>query len=191
MTKLIVVLGATGGQGGAVVSRFLQDSNYKIRGISRDPNSAKSKALIAKGVEMVAGNADDQASLEKAFEGAHVIFAISDYYANFFHLGHEKSMAIETQQGINMAKAAAKIPTLERYLWSTLIPSSKLSKGNVIVPHFEGKALVDDYIRTDKSLLAKTTFCYFTIFATNLTAYTCFKPVYWVRSYSTPSYFLC
>lgn len=180
MSKLLVVIGATGGQGGGVVERFLRDPEFKIRGITRNPNSAKAKALVAKGVEVVAANSDDPASLDRAFAGAYAIFAVTDFYDNFFQLGPEKSMEIEIQQGINLAKAATKVPTLQRYIWSTLVPSSDLSDGNVIVPHFESKSLVDKYIQTDPNLLAKTTFALFTIFATNLTAYDCFKPIYHV-----------
>lgn len=181
MSKLLVVVGATGGQGGSIIDRFLKDPEFKIRGITRNTESNRAKALLSKGIEVVAANSDDPASLDKAFKGAYAIFAVTDYYDNFFKLGAEKSMAIETQQGMNMAKAASKVPTLQRYIWSTLIPSSDLSDGNVIVPHFEGKAQVDKFIQKDPELLAKTTFALFTIFATNLTAYSCFKPIYHVR----------
>lgn len=186
MSKLLVVVGATGGQGGAVINRFLKDSEWKIRGLTRNPDKPRAKDLAAQGVEMVAANLDDPASVEKAFEGAHAIFAVTDYYDNFFQLGAEKSMAIETNQGINMAKAASKVPTLQRYIWSTLIHSSALSNGEVIVPHFEGKAQVDEYIKKDPVLLKKTIFALFTIFATNLTAYECFRPIYHV-SHQSPN----
>ncbi|KAL2828393.1 hypothetical protein BDW59DRAFT_170912 [Aspergillus cavernicola] len=63
MSKLIVVLGATGGQGRSI------------------------------GVEVAEANTDDQASLERAFQGTSAIFAFTDYYDYFFQLGPEKSMA--------------------------------------------------------------------------------------------------
>jgi hypothetical protein len=38
--KLVVVVGATGNQGGSVARRFLQDPQYAVRGLTRDPSSA-------------------------------------------------------------------------------------------------------------------------------------------------------
>ena len=53
MSRLIVVVGTTGGQGGSVVSSFLTDPQWRIRGITRNLDSDKAKSLIAQGVEMV------------------------------------------------------------------------------------------------------------------------------------------
>ncbi|CAK7237131.1 hypothetical protein SBRCBS47491_009872 [Sporothrix bragantina] len=187
--KLIVVIGATGGQGGAVVAAYVNNPNWKIRGISRNPGSDKAKALTAQGVEVVKADLDDLASLQKAFEGAHVIFGLTDYYEHFFTKGHEKSVEIEYNQAVNIAKAASSKPTLEHYLWSTLPYASKFTKGVVIVPHFEGKARADEFIKQDPTLLPKTTFCFFTTFTSNVTHYDVFRPFYleaakkWVQLY--------
>ena len=43
----------------------------------------------------------------------------------------------------------------------------KTSGGKYLVPHFESKNKVDDYIKGDASLLAKTTFLWITFNATN------------------------
>jgi uncharacterized protein YbjT (DUF2867 family) len=178
--KLIVVVGATGGQGGSVIASFLKDENWKIRGLTRNPESERAKALSAMGVEMVKGDLGDLASLERAFSGANVIFAITDYYENFWTEGWEKSMDIEYTQGTNMAKAASKVPTLEHYLWSTLPHSTRITEGKAIVPHFEAKGRVDEFIKADEHLLSLTTFCFFTTFAINLVHYEVFKPIYLV-----------
>ena len=85
--KLIVVVGATGGQGGSVITSFLKDGNWRIRGLTRNPESEKAKALSAKGVEMVKGDLGDLASLGTAFSGANVIFTIMDYYENLWTKG--------------------------------------------------------------------------------------------------------
>ena len=59
--KLILVIGATGVQGTAVIDALLAPledgtpSSYTIRGLTRDPNSSRAKELAAKGVEMVTG----------------------------------------------------------------------------------------------------------------------------------------
>lgn len=76
-------------------------------------------------------------------------------------------MKVEIQQGKNLANAAAKTPTLKHYIWSTLPNGSKISNGKYLVPHFEGKNKIDDYIRSLPELLAKTTFLWITFYGTN------------------------
>jgi uncharacterized protein YbjT (DUF2867 family) len=67
MTKLIIVVGATGGQGGSVVSAFLKDPEFKVRGITRNADSEKAKDLAARGVEIAVADQKDPPSLEKGF----------------------------------------------------------------------------------------------------------------------------
>lgn len=67
MAKLIVVCGATGGLGGGVARQMLKDG-WRIRGITRNKDSAGAKALIEAGAELASANYDDVKSLETAFE---------------------------------------------------------------------------------------------------------------------------
>jgi putative NADH-flavin reductase len=95
MSKLVVVLGATGKQvqenrdgvnifegtnvskGGSVIDRFLKDPEYKVRGVSRDPTTKSSQALVARGVEVVQGDLLDLESLKAALKGANVVYGIT------------------------------------------------------------------------------------------------------------------
>jgi uncharacterized protein YbjT (DUF2867 family) len=183
MSKLIVVVGATGGQGGSVISAFLKhaDGEYRLRGITRNASSEKAKALAAQGVEIAVADLNDEASVERAFQGATAIFAVTDFFEPFTKTGSAAAaMEIDYKQGLNMAKAASKIPTLQHYIWSTLPNSTVLSQGKVTVPHFDAKARVDDFIRQEKELLAKTTFAMFGMYAENM-----LYPIF------TPSYLVC
>ena len=47
--KVIVVFGATGMQGGSVARALLGDNKYKVRAITRNPDSDKAKELAEKG----------------------------------------------------------------------------------------------------------------------------------------------
>ena len=76
--KLIVILGITGLQGGSVARVFRDEPGWRVRGITRDP--AKHTKLQEDGIELVAADLDDQASLEKAFAGANAIFAVTDFW---------------------------------------------------------------------------------------------------------------
>ncbi|TGO62275.1 hypothetical protein BOTNAR_0116g00120 [Botryotinia narcissicola] len=172
MSKILTVVGATGAQGGSVVASALKSGEYKVRGITRNVESVSFKALTAQGVDMVAADTSDLASLVKAFEisvfGSHAIFVVTDFFASFATKDAEETVAIESTQGINCAKAASKTTTLEHYIWSTLPDNQKISNGKCSVPHFESKTKVDEYIRQDKALLAKTTFLFITYYATNI-----------------------
>ncbi|CAG9950334.1 unnamed protein product [Clonostachys rosea f. rosea IK726] len=190
--KLIVVVGATGGQGGGVVNAFLNDPEYRVRGVTRNTESPKAQALVKKGVEMVQADQKDEASLTEAFQGAHAIFAVTDYYDFFFQIGKDASMEREFTYGTNLARAASKIETLQTYVWSTLPPTSVLTNNEAVVPHFDGKGRVNLYIKEHlPSLYEKTTFTLFTIFAVNMHQYPIFRPVWvesaqkWVQFYPT------
>ena len=74
-TRTIVVTGATGRQGGAVVRRLLAEG-HRVRMLVRRPESPAATALAAIGAEPVPGDMDDAASLEKALVGAHGVFIV-------------------------------------------------------------------------------------------------------------------
>jgi len=129
--KLITVLGATGNQGGSVINTFLEQPQYRICGLTRNNSSAKAKALAERGVTMVAADLDDKVSLEAAFAGAHIIFIVSDYWGTLGALASKagpdqseslylKAAEIEKKQLVNAFDAAARVPTLERIVLSSL-----------------------------------------------------------------------
>ncbi|KAI8211823.1 NmrA-like family domain-containing protein 1 [Colletotrichum sp. SAR 10_86] len=193
MSNLIVVIGATGGQGGGVVNAFLNEAGWKVRGTTRNTSSEKAKALSAKGVEVVSANLNDEESLEKAFQGATAIFAFTDYYETFFELGDEKSLELEFAQGQRIARAAAKNQYLQRLVFSAGPHTSMITSGEAICPHLEGKGRIVTYVTQQMpDLAAKTTFAVFTVFANNALLYDIFKPIYvpsakkYVTLYPTP-----
>jgi hypothetical protein len=177
MSKLLVVVGATGSQGGSVIDAFLGRSTYKIRGLTRNVSSSKSQLLLSRGVEMVSADMEDEQSLISAFEGASAVFAITDFYETFQKSDPWTAMETEYRHGINLARAAMKTTTLEHYVWSTLPSPYKISGRKTFVPHFEAKARVDEFIKSKPNLLVKTTFLWLTFFASNFLRPT-FAPVY-------------
>ncbi|PQE31142.1 hypothetical protein CJF32_00008506 [Rutstroemia sp. NJR-2017a WRK4] len=169
--KLFVVIGITGNQGGSVAKTFLDDpemrSKYRLRGITRDPTSSQSQKLISQGVEMVSANLHDQSTLLKAFEGAHVIFSVTDFWKPYFdeknqakareqgkHIG-ELCYELEYEQGRNIADAASKTPTLERLVVSMVCSTKERSNGIYSkIYHFDAKADMISYIKSTHPALA-------------------------------------
>jgi uncharacterized protein YbjT (DUF2867 family) len=145
--KLIAVTGATGAQGGGLVRAILNDPSggFAVRAITRDPNSDKARALAALGAEVVAGDVDDEASLKRAFTGAHGAYCVTFFWA---HFSPEKEIA----EAAAMARAA-KASGVAHVVWSTLEDTRKrvpLSdnrmptlNGKYKVPHFDGKGEAD------------------------------------------------
>jgi uncharacterized protein YbjT (DUF2867 family) len=70
--RLVVVLGATGRQGGALTRLLLADG-WHVRGLTRDPASERARTLAVAGAEMVAAEPVG-ATLRPTFEGAHGVF---------------------------------------------------------------------------------------------------------------------
>lgn len=98
----------------------------------------------------------------------YAIYAVTDFFEPFGKFGPVIAVDVEIAQGKSLANAAAKTPTLKHYIWSTLPNGKLLSGGKHVIPHFEGKNIIDDYIGQNSTLLAKTTFLWNTYYASNL-----------------------
>jgi uncharacterized protein YbjT (DUF2867 family) len=145
--KIIAVIGATGSQGGGLVRAILADREgpFAARAVTRTPDSEKARALAAAGAEVIGGDADDPASLERAFKGAFGAFLVTNFWE---HLSPER----ELNQAAAMARAT-KAAGVRHVVWSTLEdtrlafplddPRLKTLHGNYKVPHFDAKGEAD------------------------------------------------
>lgn len=145
--KLLTIFGATGNQGGSVIDAVLErpelQQKYSLRGITRDPSSAKSKALSEKGVEMVQGELGDLEALKKAVKGSYGVFGVTDFWAVL-----DKN--VEIQQGKNLFEAV-KTEGVKHYVFSTLRSAEKMTQGKLKhVDHFDSKAIVGEHIEANK-----------------------------------------
>uniref|UniRef100_A0A060TED1 ARAD1D06160p n=1 Tax=Blastobotrys adeninivorans TaxID=409370 RepID=A0A060TED1_BLAAD len=158
MTKTLVVIGATGRQGGSVVQAVLKSlPSYKIRAITRDPSKEGSKKLEALGCEVVKADSSDAESLKKAFTGADALYYITNVVPK---------PGVEFVEGKSIADAAvaAGIPLI---VFSSLPSAEKISGGKYKVPHFDDKYEVEQYVR---SLNVKSAFIWPGFFAQNFEA---------------------
>ncbi|KAH6968326.1 hypothetical protein HG530_007568 [Fusarium avenaceum] len=180
--KLIAILGATGNQGGSVAKSFLSEPDWKVRAITRNPTSSKAQALSSQGAEVVKADLDDPRTLTAAFDGAHAIFVVSDFWASYYDQSNrsktkpdqalnEWAAEHEEQQLKNAIDAASKVPTLERFVLSSLSNAEKWSKGKYTrVYHFDGKARAAEYIpKAHPDLWAKTSIFQAGLFLSNFT----------------------
>jgi len=201
MVKTIVVLGATGVQGGSVASKFLS-LGWHVRGVTRLASSSSAKALQEKGIQIVEADIDNPSSLITAFSGAHVIFGVTDFWQPFFaafpelskisdRATGEHAQAIEVKRGKSLVDAVAAVSEkegiLERFIWSTL-PSFKEQSGGkyTYVYHFDGKAEITTYLKEKKELWAKSSLLNMGFYTTNMIKYGGLMGLANVRSFLFP-----
>ncbi len=112
--KIIAVTGATGAQGGGLVRAILADPHgwFSVRAITRNPDSDAANALRGQGAEVVQADLDDEASLRRAFAGAHGVFCVTNFWE---HFSPERELA----QAANLARAASAAG-VKHAIWSTL-----------------------------------------------------------------------
>ena len=127
----VVVAGATGSQGGAVVKSLLE-RGHKVRAVTRNPESEKARALASEGVTLVRASLEDTGALTKALKGATSFFAMTTPF--------ERGTEAETRQGISAAEAAK---AADVHLVFTSVGSANRETG---VPHFDSKYKVEQHI---------------------------------------------
>lgn len=73
----IAVCGATGQQGGAVLSHLEADGRWQLRALTRTPDSAEAAAMRQRGIEVVHGDLASTESLRAAFAGVHAVYGVT------------------------------------------------------------------------------------------------------------------
>lgn len=145
--KIIAVVGATGAQGNGLVRAIQADptGGFVARALTRDPGSAKARALADLGAEVVAADVDDEASLERAFAGAHGAYCVTFFWD---HMSPER----EIDEAGKLARAASRAG-VRHAIWSTLEDTRRRVPladdrmptlgGKYKVPHFDAKGEAD------------------------------------------------
>jgi uncharacterized protein YbjT (DUF2867 family) len=133
-SKTVLVSGATGQQGGSV-ARELLARGYRVRAMTRKPQSDPALSLARLGALLVQGDLDDEASVATALAGAWGAFAVQ----NTWEAGVEK----EEVQGKSFAKAARKAG-VQHFVYSS-VGSAHRKTG---IPHFDNKWRVEETVRS-------------------------------------------
>jgi len=129
----VLVTGATGKQGGHVV-RELLSRGHSVRALTRRPDSPSAAALATLGATIVAGDFENQESLERAARGVDTVFAMSTPF--------ETGEKAETREGINVVRAAKAAGV--KHLVYTSVAGADRATG---IPHFDSKYEVERAVR--------------------------------------------
>lgn len=133
MSKVVVISGATGQQGGATL-RALAGQGFTIRALTRTPDSAAAAALKALGAEIVKADLDDETSVRAALQGAWGAYAVQ----NTWTAGVEG----EEAQGHRFAKAA-HAAGVQHYVYASVASADRQTG----IPHFDNKFRVENTVR--------------------------------------------
>src|SRR5712671_6939445 len=133
MSRIILITGVTGNQGGAV-AQGLQNSGFRLRGLTRKPESERAAALARHGVDVIKGDLDDEATLRRAVAGAWGVFGVQ----NTWEAGVER----EEAQGKRLAMLAREAG-VEHYVYTSVGSAHKRTG----VPHFDNKWRIEETVR--------------------------------------------
>ena len=141
MAKLITVFGATGQQGNPI-ARALLESAFKVRAVTRNPNSEKAIALKAAGAEVVKGDLNDVPSVEAAIQGAYGVFYVTNYWGLL-----QEDQATASEKEVAQGKAVADVckkAGVKHVVFSGLELVREII--GVPCPHFDNKGAVERYL---------------------------------------------
>ena len=131
-SKRILVTGATGQQGGAVVEALL-DKGHQIFALTRNPDSARAIKLTARGVDVVRGDLDHPAAIRDTLENIDSLFLVGSPF--------EAGVDAETKQGINVTNAAITAG-VSHVVYTSVADADK----KTAIPHFDSKFKVEQHL---------------------------------------------
>ncbi|MET7509541.1 NmrA/HSCARG family protein [Streptomyces albidoflavus] len=134
--KIVLVLGATGNQGGAT-ARELLSRGWTVHALVRDPDKPEAQKLKDEGAVLVRGDMDDTESLTRAMTGVYGVYSVQP-------LGWDpEGLAAEVRQGKAVADAA-KASGIAHLVYSS-VGGAERDTG---IDHFETKAEIEQHIAT-------------------------------------------
>jgi uncharacterized protein YbjT (DUF2867 family) len=125
----MLVLGATGGQGGAVLDALLT-RGVQVRALVRDTAAGSARRLADRGVEVATGTLNDEGALAAAMSGVSGVFALTTPF--------EAGVDAEVEQG-RAILAAARRTGVPHLVFSSVAGANQHSG----VPHFDSKAVIE------------------------------------------------
>ena len=129
----VLVIGATGKQGGAVAHALLK-KNYMVQALCRNPFSLKAKKLKEINVEVIEGNFYNTKTIIKAARYSDAAFFLTTFI---------DGIAKEAEQGIKIAESLKEAGVMH-IVYSSVASADK----NTGVPHFETKLMVEKRLAT-------------------------------------------
>lgn len=135
--SVILVFGATGQQGGSVVTALLK-SGWSVRAMVRDTSSQNSALLRDAGVDVVEGTFDDPDKMRAAMKGAYGVFSVQP---------SSPGGAVTDEEEVRYGKTIADLAVdgdIKHLIYSSGSAAGEKPTG---VAHYDTKADIESYIR--------------------------------------------
>jgi uncharacterized protein YbjT (DUF2867 family) len=133
--KRILVIGATGAQGGSVARALLAQEQYTVRILTRNPTSDKAIELLVAGAEIAVGDLENLDTLKRAMKDCYGVFGVTNY---------REHNSREFHQGVNLINAVYNCG-IRHFVFHTRNDYYKLSAGKFPVPECDIKARLKRY----------------------------------------------
>lgn len=136
MPESVLVVGATGTQGGAVVDHLLSGKHgeFEVYAMTRHADSAKAHELGERGAEVVQGDLAEKNAIRPLVEDADAVFGMT----NFWEAGYDG----EVEQGTNLAEVAAEVG-VDHFVFSSVGGADR----DTGISHFDSKWKIEERIR--------------------------------------------
>ncbi|WP_224448728.1 NmrA/HSCARG family protein [Haloprofundus salilacus] len=132
MSDSVLVIGATGTQGGAVANHLLE-SNVTVYALTRSPESDEARTLEENGAEIIEGNLNETDALEDVMGAVDGVFCVT----NFWEHGYDS----EVQQGKNAVDAAVNAD-VDHFVFSSVGGAERDTE----ISHFDSKWEIEQYL---------------------------------------------
>ncbi|MEU6721138.1 NmrA/HSCARG family protein [Nonomuraea sp. NPDC046802] len=141
----ILVIGATGRQGGAT-ARALRATGVPVRALVRDPATDRAGALEALGAELVTGDLRDRDSVIRAAKGARAVFSVqmAPLTAGGFDFDAEVAQAVNLIEG-------AKTAGVPQFVHTSTSGAGRHTEGpgrEAVAASLDAKAAIEERVRT-------------------------------------------
>jgi uncharacterized protein YbjT (DUF2867 family) len=135
---MIVVCGATGNQGRAVLRQLLARRREEVVAMTRAPESARAVEAARAGARVVRGDLLDRESLRNAFRSARAVFGVTQPWSPDYK---RCDVAAEIRQGRNLIDACVEAG-VEHLVLSTVL---LLEAAPTRVPHVDSKVEIEKH----------------------------------------------
>jgi len=134
----ILVIGATGRQGGASARHLLkQRVLHPVGALVRDPSTPAARPLADRGVQLVRGDLDDRASIERALDGVYGVHLVQAYMPN--------EPEREVRQGV-MVVDIARAAGVSHFVYSSAAGADR----HIGIPETESKWTIEEHLRSSR-----------------------------------------
>lgn len=137
---VVLVLGATGQQGGAV-ARSLRSRSRNVRAMVRNPEATAARALTASGVVVVQGDLGDESSIRNAMAGVDGVFSVQPNSGS-------PGSGITDEEEVRIGKLVADIAVETGVSHLVYSSASVISKGATGIANLDCKREIEDHVRS-------------------------------------------